>query len=143
MSTRKLCIYTDYMVAFGNGIWMYYIEKVNNDEYSTDRKRLSVKYGFKCAKQPLGSLHCGYYMCEHLRTRGQYRVYREDVSHHYFIYLYFVSPFFYCLLTSFLLHHFSNYRVEWNYPFTKICKMVESTILYRTYAYSCTMKSFM
>jgi hypothetical protein len=29
MSTNKLCIYTDYMVAFGNSVWMYYIEKLN------------------------------------------------------------------------------------------------------------------
>jgi hypothetical protein len=28
MSTRKLCIYTDYMVAFENSAWMYYIEKL-------------------------------------------------------------------------------------------------------------------
>jgi hypothetical protein len=35
------------------------------------------------------------------------------------MYPYFVSPFFYCLLNSFLLHQFSNYRVEWDYPFTK------------------------
>jgi hypothetical protein len=49
---------------------MYYIEKLNNDEYSPNRKHLSVKYIFKCTKQPLGSLHYGYYMCEHLRTCG-------------------------------------------------------------------------
>jgi hypothetical protein len=35
------------------------------------------------------------------------------------MYLYFVSPFFHCLLISFLLHQFSNYRVERDYPFTK------------------------
>jgi hypothetical protein len=35
------------------------------------------------------------------------------------MYQYFVSPFFYCLLNSFLLHQFPNYRVEWDYPFTK------------------------
>jgi hypothetical protein len=35
------------------------------------------------------------------------------------MYLYFVSPFFLCLLTSFLLHQLPNYRVEWDYPFTK------------------------
>jgi hypothetical protein len=98
---------------------MYYIEKLNNGEYPTDKKRLSVKYGFKCAKQSLGSLHCGYYVCEHLRTCGQYRVNREDVSHHCFMYLYFISLIFYCLLTSFLLHQYPNYRVEWDYPFTK------------------------
>jgi hypothetical protein len=73
---------------------MYYIEKLNNDENLMDRKRLSIKYGFKCAKQSLGSLHCGYYVCEHLRTCGQYRVNHEDVSHHHFMHLYFVSPFF-------------------------------------------------
>jgi hypothetical protein len=92
-STSKLCIYTDYMDAFGKSAWMYYIEKLNNGEYSLNRKRLLVKYGFKCAKQPLSSLHCGYYVCEHLKPRGQYIVNHEDVSHHYFMYLYFVSPF--------------------------------------------------
>jgi hypothetical protein len=35
------------------------------------------------------------------------------------MYQYFVSPFFNCLLNSFLLHQFPNYRVEWDYPFTK------------------------
>jgi hypothetical protein len=114
-STTKLCIYTDYMVAFG----MYYIERLNNGEYPPNRKCLSVKYGFKCAKQPLCSLHCGYYVCKHLRTCGQYIVNHEDVSHHCFMYLYFVSPFFQCLLNSFLLHQYPNYRVEWDYPFTK------------------------
>jgi hypothetical protein len=98
---------------------MYYIEKLNNDEYPLNRERLSVKYGFKCANQPLGSLYYGYYVCEHLRTCGQYIVNREDVSHHCFIYLYFVSPFFHCLLNSFLLHQFPDYRVGWDYPFTK------------------------
>jgi hypothetical protein len=70
MITKKLFIYADYMVAFKNSVWMYYIEKLNNVEYPKDRKCLSVKYGFKCVKQPLGSLHCGYYVCEHLRTCG-------------------------------------------------------------------------
>jgi hypothetical protein len=27
--------------------------------------------------------------------------------------------FFHCLLNSFLLHQFPNYRVKWDYPFTK------------------------
>jgi hypothetical protein len=97
---------------------MYYIEKLNNGEYPMDKRRLSIKYGYKCAKQPLDSLHCGYYVCEHLRTCGQYRVNHEDVSHHCFMYLYFVSPFFHCLLTSSLLHQYPDYRVEWDYPFT-------------------------
>jgi hypothetical protein len=107
------------MVAFRNSAWMYYIEKLNNDEYQLNRNSLSVKDGFKCAKQSLGSLHYGYYVCEHLRTCGKYRVNCEDVSHYCFMYLYCVSPFFLCLLTSFLLHKFPNYRVEWDYPFTK------------------------
>jgi hypothetical protein len=63
MSTNKLCIYIDYMVAFVNIAWIYNIEKLNNGEYSTDRKHLSVKYSFKYAKWPLGSLQCGYYVC--------------------------------------------------------------------------------
>jgi hypothetical protein len=118
-STSKLCIYIDYMVAFVNSASMYYIEKLNNGEYPSNRKSLSVKYDFKCAKQLLGSLYCGYYVCEQLRTCGQYIVNCEDVSHHCFMYLYFVSPFFHCLLNSFLLHQYPNYRVEWDYPFYK------------------------
>jgi hypothetical protein len=35
------------------------------------------------------------------------------------VYVYFISPFFHCLHTSFLLHKFLNYRVECDYPFTK------------------------
>jgi hypothetical protein len=100
------------MVAFGISAWMYYIEKLNNGEYLSNMKRLSVKYGSKCVKQPLSSLHYGYYVCEYLRTCGQYKVNREDVSYHCFMYLYFVLPFFHCLLNSFLLHQFSNYMVE-------------------------------
>jgi hypothetical protein len=107
------------MIAFENNTWMYYIEKLNSGEYPTDRKHLSVKHDFKCVKQPLGCLNCGYYMCEHIRTCGQYIVNREDVSHYCFMYLYFISAFFHCLLTSFLLHQFSNYWMEWEYPFTK------------------------
>jgi hypothetical protein len=34
------------------------------------------------------------------------------------MYLYFLSPFFYCLINSFLLHQYSNYREEWDYLFT-------------------------
>jgi hypothetical protein len=70
-SISKLWIYSDYMVAFVNSACMYYIKKLNNGEYPPNRKDLSVKYGFKCVKQPLNSLHCGYYVCEHLRTCGQ------------------------------------------------------------------------
>jgi hypothetical protein len=35
----------------------------------------------------MGSLHCGYYVCEHLRICGTYKVHREDVSHHYKYYV--------------------------------------------------------
>jgi hypothetical protein len=140
MSTRKLCIYTDYIVTFENNVWMYYIEKLNNGEYQSDRKHWSVKYSFKCAKQPLGSLHCKYYVCEHLRTCGQYRVNREDVSHHYFIYLYFVTPFFHYLL---LFYSIIFIIIDWNeiIHLQRICKMVESTMLYQTCACSCDMRS--
>jgi hypothetical protein len=43
---------------------------------------------------------------------------REDVSHHCFMYLYFLSPFFYFLINSFLLHQYPNYKEEWDYAFT-------------------------
>jgi hypothetical protein len=122
---------------------MYYIEKLNNGEYPPNRKHLSVKYDFNCAQQTLVSLHCEYYMCEHLMTCGQYVVNREDIRHHCFMYLYFVSPFFYCLLNSFLLHQYPNYRVEWDYPFTKDMQKVESIRLYRTFARSYVVRSFM
>jgi hypothetical protein len=108
------------MVAFGNSGRMYYIEKLNNCQHPPNRKCLSVKYSFKCAKQPLGSIHCGYYVCEQLRTCGQYKVNCEDISHHCycFMYLYFLSPCFHCLINSFLLHQYPNYREEWDYAFT-------------------------
>jgi hypothetical protein len=100
------------MVVFGNSACMYYIKKLNNGEYPPNMKCLSIKYSFNCAKQPLSSLHCGYYMCEYLRIFGQYIIHHEDVSHHCFTYLYFVSPFFHYLLNSFVLHQFPNYRVK-------------------------------
>jgi hypothetical protein len=106
------------VAAFGNSAWMYYIQKLNNGQHPPNRKCLSVKYGFKYAELPLGSFHCGYYVCEHLRTCGQKKVNREDVSHHCFMYLYFLSPFFHCLINYFLLHQYPNYREEWDYAFT-------------------------
>jgi hypothetical protein len=62
---------------------MYYVDKLNNGQYPKDRKRLAIRFGFKCAKQPLGSLHCGYYMCKHLRIARQYIVNHDNVSNHY------------------------------------------------------------
>jgi hypothetical protein len=61
---------------------MYYVDRLNNDQYPKDKKRLVIRFDFKCAKQSLGSLHCGYYTCEHLRITGQYIVNREKVSYH-------------------------------------------------------------
>jgi hypothetical protein len=90
------------MVGFENSACMYYIQKLNNEQDPLNRKRLSIKFGFKCSKQPLGSLHCGYYVWEHLRICGTYKVNREDVSHHYFMYLYFLSPFFIAYLILFI-----------------------------------------
>jgi hypothetical protein len=92
-SNSKLCIYTNYMVAFENSAWMYYIQNLNNGQYPPNRKHLSIKFDFKCSKQPLSSLHCKYYVCEHLRICETYKVNREDVSHHCFMYLYFLSSF--------------------------------------------------
>jgi hypothetical protein len=57
-------------------------------------------------------------VCEHLRTCGQYKVNSEDVSYHWFMYLYFLSIFFHCLINSFLLYQYPHYREEWDYPFT-------------------------
>jgi hypothetical protein len=90
------------MVGFRNSACMYYIQKLNNGQYPPNRKHLSIKFGFKCSKQSLGSLHCGYYVCEHLRICEIYKVNREDVSHHYFMYLYFLSPLFIAYLILFI-----------------------------------------
>jgi hypothetical protein len=49
---------------------MYYIDRLNNDQYPKDRKRLAIGFGFKYANQPLGSLHCGCYKCKLLRITG-------------------------------------------------------------------------
>jgi hypothetical protein len=106
------------MVVFENSVWMYYIEMLNNGQHPSNRKHFSVKYDFKCAKQPLSFLHYEYYMCEQLRTCGQYKVNHEHVSQHCFMYLYFLSLFFHCLINSFLLHQYPNYRKEWDYAFT-------------------------
>jgi hypothetical protein len=131
------------MVTFGNSDWMYYIKKLNNGEYPSNMKPLSVKYGFECVKQPLDYLHCRYYVCEHLRTCGQYRVKREDVSHHCFMYLYFVLPFFIACLILFCC--ISILIIGWNgiILLQMICKTVKSTMLYPTFACSCTVRFFM
>jgi hypothetical protein len=76
----------------------------------------------------MGSLHRGY-VFEHLRTCGQYIVNREDLSRNCFMYLYFVLPFFHCLLNSFYCT--SILIIGWNVIILsqRICKKVESTML--------------
>jgi hypothetical protein len=70
-----------------------------------------------------------HYVFEHLMTYGQYIVNREDESHHCFMYLYFVSPFFHCLL---LFYCISFLIIGWNgiILLQRICKTVETTMLY-------------
>jgi hypothetical protein len=82
-------------------------------------------------------------VCEHLRTCGQYKVNREDISHHYFMYLYFISSFFHCLLNYF--YCISLLIIGWNVIILlqRICKKVESTMLYRTFARSYAVRSSM
>jgi hypothetical protein len=57
---------------------MYYVDRLNNGQHPKGRKRLAIGYDFMCAKQPWGSLHCGYYTCKHLRITGQYMVNCEN-----------------------------------------------------------------
>jgi hypothetical protein len=61
---------------------MYYIDRLNNGQHPKGRKQLTVGFGFKYAKQPLGSLHRGYYTYEHLRITGQYIINHEKVSYY-------------------------------------------------------------
>jgi hypothetical protein len=49
---------------------MYFVVKLNDGQHPKDRKHLAIGWNFKCAKQPLGSLHYGHYTCEHLRVTG-------------------------------------------------------------------------
>jgi hypothetical protein len=81
---------------------MYYIQKLNNDQYLPNRKHLSIKFSFKCFKQLLGSLNCGYYVCDHLRICETYKVNHKDEIHYCFMYLYFLSPFFIAYLILFI-----------------------------------------
>jgi hypothetical protein len=122
---------------------MYYIQKLNNGEHPPNKKHLSVKYGFKCTKRPLGSLHYGYYVCSHLRTCGQYKVNHEDVSHHYFMYLYFLLPFF---IAQLILFYYINILIIGRNGIILLlmtCKKVELTMLYWTFARSCAVRSSM
>jgi hypothetical protein len=128
---------------------MYYIDRLNNDQHPKGRKRLAIRYDLKCAKQPLGSLHCGYYTCKHLRITGQYMVNREKVSYHCVLYLPNLSSniFTFCVLInvplcccSFLINNqillffISIIIIRRNVHifFIRICKRMESTMLYLT-----------
>jgi hypothetical protein len=128
---------------------MYYIDRLNNDQHSKGRKRLAIGYDFKCAKQPLGSLHYGYYTCEHLRITGQYMVNHEKVSYHCVFYLLNLSSniFTFCVLVNIslcccsllinnriLLFFISIIIIRRNVHIflIRICKRTESTMLYLT-----------
>jgi hypothetical protein len=56
--------------------------ETRNNKHAKGRTWLAIGYDFKCAKQPLGSLYCGHYTCEHLRITGLYMINREKVSYH-------------------------------------------------------------
>jgi hypothetical protein len=114
---------------------MYYVDRLNNGQHPKGRKRLSIGYDFKCSKQPLDSLHCGYYTYEHLRITGQYIVNHEKVSYHCVIYLLNLSGniFTLCVLINVLLcfcsllinnqillfYQHRNYQKECAYLFDK------------------------
>jgi hypothetical protein len=130
LSTSKLWIYTDYMVAFENSAWMYYIQMLNNDQYPPNKKCLLIKYGFKCVKQSLGSLHCGYYMCDHLRTCGravQSKSWRCKSSLFY-IFI-FSFTIFHCLINSFYCISFLIIGRSEIILLLMICKKLDSTML--------------
>ena len=89
---------------------------------------LKVGYDCKVCKQEPGSLHCGYYMCEHLRMAQVYKVNREDVSHHILFFesllcLIVLAILVFSLTTnSFPLQQTPNYEKEWEYLFTRDMK---------------------
>jgi hypothetical protein len=136
---------------------MYYIDRLNNGQYPKGRKRLAIRYDFKCAKQPLRSLHCRYYTCEHLRITVQYMVNREKVSYHCVIYLLSLSSnifTFYVLVNvplcccsllinnRILLFFISIIIIRRNVHifFIRICKSMESIMLYPTCVCSYVMR---
>jgi hypothetical protein len=81
---------------------MYYFDRLNNGQHPNDGRRLSIGYNFKCAKEPLGSLHYGYYTCDHLRITGQYMINRQKVSYQCVLYLLNLSSniFTFCVLIN-------------------------------------------
>jgi hypothetical protein len=132
-STRKLCIYTNYMIVFENSAWMYYIESsimVN-----------TCRTGSACQSNTASSMPSNPWVLSNVgitcaSTLGHVvsTVLCIYILFHHFFIAYLIL--FYCI--SFLI-------IKWNgiILLQRIYKMVESTMLYQTFARSCTMRSSM